>query len=168
MGFSYRVTVLAIAVAMSASASAFAAQHVANAQERAAVMKPINAYISAANTGNFKAFHAQYAPASTFVDEFAPYEWSGTNAQDRYFADFGKTLTTLKMTEAKLVAGTPTYSYVDGSRAYVVLPVSVTAKIAGKPYTESGSMAITLLQSGGVWKISVQCWTKGPENFNPY
>lgn len=168
MRSSYRIAVLALAVAACAIAPASAAQQSADAQQLAALMKPITAVITAANTGNFKLLHAQYTASSTILDEFAPFEWTGANAQDRFFADFGKAVAELKMTETKLVAGPPKYSYAAGVHAYVVFPLTITAKIAGKPYSESGWLTMTLRQSGGAWKISAQSWAKGTENFNPY
>lgn len=169
MRLRYRIAVLALAALLAAGASpAAAAQQSASGTLLATVMKPIIAALNAANTGNFKLLHAQYAAGSAIVDEFAPFEWTGANAQDRWFADFGKAADELKMTDTKLVAGAPKYHYVAGTRAYVVVPLSVTAKIAGKPYTESGSLAFTLRQVGSAWKISGQAWAKGPEAFNPY
>lgn len=169
MRLRYRIAVLALAALLAAGARpAAATQQSASGGQLTAVMKPIATAISAANTGDFKLLHAQYTAASTIVDEFAPFEWTGANAQDRWFADFGKTAGELKMTDTKLVLGAPKYHYVAGTRAYVVVPLSVTARIARKPYTESGSVALTLQRVGGAWKISSQAWSKGREAFNPY
>ena len=145
-----------------------AAQQTPNAQQKAAVMQPITTAFNAAGAGNVKLFHDQYAPSSTIADEFAPFTWSGAGAQDRFFADFGKALGEYKMTDTKLVPGQPKYVYVAGTRAYVVVPMTVSANIAGKPYRESGSMVVTLQRLQGNWKIATQSWTKGPESFNPY
>jgi hypothetical protein len=169
MHLRYRIVVLGFAALMAANASQVAAtQQSASGAPLAAVMQPITAVLNAANTGNFKLLHIQYAPNSTIADEFAPFEWTGANAQDRWFADFGKAAGELKMTQIKLVPGAPTYHYLAGTRAYVVVPATVSANIAGKPYTESGTLAFTLRQRGAVWKISGQTWAKGPEAFNPY
>jgi hypothetical protein len=86
----------------------------------------------------------------------------------RWFTTFGKVIDELEMTDTKLVAGAPKYHYAAGAYAYVVVPLSITSKVDGKPYTESGSVAFTLQLIGGAWKISAQAWAKGPESFNPY
>jgi hypothetical protein len=168
MRFVPGVVVGLILLSVCASGQAFSAQQTPDAQQKAALMKPITTAFSAAAAGNVKLFHEQYIRSSAIADEFAPFIWTGPNAQDRFFADFGKTLAELKMTDTKLVTGEPKYLYVAGARAYAVVPLKITANIAGKPYNESGWMTITLLQSNGVWKIASQSWAKGQENFNPY
>ena len=169
MHLRHRIVVLGFAALLATGASrATAAQQSASGAPLAAIMQPITAVFNAGNSGNFKLLHAQYTPSSTIVDEFAPFEWTGANAQDRWFADFGKGAEEFKMTQIKLVAGAPKYHYVAGTRAYVVVPATVSANISGKPYTESGTIAFTLRQVGADWKISGQAWTKGPEAFNPY
>jgi hypothetical protein len=82
MRLPYRIAVLAFAALLAASsAPVAAAQQSASGAQLTAVMKPIAAAFSAANTGNFKLLHAQYAASSTIVDEFAPFAWTGANAQ---------------------------------------------------------------------------------------
>jgi hypothetical protein len=169
MHLRYRIVVLGFAALLAAGAPrADASQQSASGAQLVAVMKPITAALNAANAGNFKLLHAQYTASSVIADEFAPFEWTGANAQDRWFADFGKAADELKMTHIKLVAQAPKYHYVAGGRAYVVVPGIVTMNVSGKPYTESGSLVFTLRQIGGAWKISGQTWAKGPEAFNPY
>jgi hypothetical protein len=168
MSILLRAAALVVIICTYVHVQALASQQKPDSQQKAALVKPIATAFNAAASGNFKLFHDQYAASSAIADEFAPFEWIGRNAQDRWYADFGKTLSELKMTDTKIVLSEPKYLYVAGTRAYAVIPLNVTANIAGKPYNESGLLAITLRRSGGVWKIATQSWAKGPENFNPY
>ena len=168
MRMSPRLVALLLAVAVCAPAAAGAAQHVANAREKAALMKPVARLIHALNTGDAKELRPFYTAQTTIVDEFAPYEWTGADAVDRYFADFGKVVTALEITDMNIRSSAPSYVYVDGPRAYLTFPVSFSGKFKGKPYSESGTFTLSLRNSGGEWKIAAQSWAKGPERFNPY
>jgi hypothetical protein len=131
-------------------------------------LTPISASIAAINSGNMTGMKAQFTNAPTIVDEFAPFLWSGVAAQDRYASDFANVVTAFKMNNITMKLGTPLFNYVHGDRAYVVVPITVTAMLKGKPYSESGINSYVLTRSGGTWRISAQTWTKRSESSNPY
>ena len=168
MRFSYRLVALLLAVAMCAPAAATAAQHVADAREKAALMNAVAGLIHALRTRDAASVRSLYTAESTIVDEFSPYEWTGADAGKRYVSDLDKALVALKIADANVAPGAPSYLYVDGSRAYVIFPALFSGKIAGKTYSESGSFTLSLRKDAGAWKIAAQSWAKGPERFNPY
>jgi ketosteroid isomerase-like protein len=152
-----------ILMALSSS-SGWAAQRAAPA----GVLAPIYAVLSAAQSGDLKRVREQYAPSITIMDEFAPFMWSGANALTAYFASYGRMAKETKMTDSKVSARQPKFAYVAGTRAYVLVPITVTAKVGGKPYTETGSLAFTLQETHAGWKIATQTWVKDTETFSPY
>ena len=58
----------------------------------------------------------------------------------------------------------PGHVYVAGDKAYLTVPLRITAKAAGKPYRESGILTFALEKTVGGWKIAAQTWTKLGEN----
>src|SRR5690242_16885038 len=56
----------------------------------AAMMKPIEAALSAANTGNPKLMNGLFTSNGIVVDEFAPYTWTGSSAGANWISDFKK------------------------------------------------------------------------------
>ncbi len=108
-------------------------------------------------------------PSSTIIDDFAPFRWTGVDAIDAYFASYDLMAKETKMTGTKVSdRQQPKYAYVSGPNAYVLMPITVTAKFHGKPYIETGSLAFTLHKTDAGWKIATQTWVKDTETFNPY
>ena len=126
------------------------------------------AAIEAGIAGDIPRLMAQYAPACTFVDEFAPFFWSGTQSIEAYFAAGGQMYQQTQHKGDKVRLGPPAFVYVSGDRAFVVEPLSGSATVRGEPYASSGSYAFTLARIDGGWKITSQTWTKARENMNPY
>jgi ketosteroid isomerase-like protein len=157
---------LAALAAVAALAGPAGAVQVAG--PNADVTAVVDAALSAGQRGDVAAMRAQYAQDCAFVDEFAPFLWTGPNAIDRYFASAGQTYQETRHTADKVAAGPAAFVYVSGDRAFVVEPVSGTASIRGKPYAAKGAFAFTLARIDGHWKITSQTWTKASESANPY
>ncbi|HEU5398589.1 MAG TPA: nuclear transport factor 2 family protein [Gammaproteobacteria bacterium] len=160
-----RMAALALIVALSSPGLALAGQ---SAMPDAAVLATVNAALDAAQSGDAKAMQAQYLPGCTFVDEFAPFFWSGANSMEAYFASAAEMYKETGMAGTRVSRGKPKYVYVAGTSAYVVIPLKVSAKAKGKPYRGSGSLVFTLRKTDAGWKIASQTWAKDTENINPY
>jgi ketosteroid isomerase-like protein len=66
------------------------------------------------------------------------------------------------MTDMIARLGKPRHLDIDGDRAYVVVPTSLTYKIKGKAGKQTGSMLTIALQKGaGGWKMTGWTWTRG-------
>lgn len=160
-----RMAVMALVVAVVPVSGAYAGQ---SAAPDAAVLAAVDATLSAAQSGDVKKLREEYLPGSTFVDEFAPFLWTGPGSLDAYFASAGEMYKETQMSDTKVSRSRPRYVYVSGKSAYVVVPLSVMAKVNGKPYTSTGSLSFTLQKTDSGWKIASQTWTKATENINPY
>ena len=133
-----------------------------------AVMATVDAALGAGQSGDMRKFAEQFAPDCTFIDEFAPFLWTGPNAIGGYLASGGRMYQETQHAAGRMTAGPPAYVYVSGDRAFVVEPVSGTATVRGKPYAEKGAFAFTLARTEGRWKITSQTWTKTSESMDPY
>ncbi len=162
---SVRLILSAAAAIAVVTAQAQAAQ---TSGPNAEVTAVVDAAMAAGMAGDMPRLIAQYAPGCAFVDEFAPFFWSGPSAIQDYFAAGGRMYQETQHKDDKPVFSPPSYVYVSGDRAFVVEKVRGTATVRGKPYAQAGAYAFTLARIGGRWKISSQTWTKAHETMNPY
>ncbi len=133
-----------------------------------AVLATVDAALSAAQSGDIARLRDQYAPDCVFVDEFAPFRWTGPNALDAYMASAGQMYQETQHGEVRMNVSPPAYVYVSGDAAYVAEPLSEKATVRGQPYESTGVLTFTLARTGQGWKITSQTWTKASENTNPY
>ena len=161
-----------VRIFLSAAASfAILATHAQAAQisgPNAEVTAVVDAAMAAGLTGDIPKLIAQYALDCAFVDEFAPFFWSGPGAMQGYFTSGARMYQETQHKDDKPVFSPPSYVYVSGDRAFVVEKVSSAAAVRGKPYAEEGAYAFTLARIEGRWKITSQTWTKSRESLNPY
>ena len=129
-----------------------------------AVRAVVDSALDAAQSGDVKGLRQAYIPGSVFVDEFAPFAWSGAHSMDAYLASAARMYKDTGMSGTHVVHETPAYVYVTGDKAYLTVPLHITAKAAGKPYYESGTLTFALQKTAGGWKIAAQAWTKLGEN----
>ena len=161
----YRLAGAAAAILAAIAAPAGAAQ---SSAPDPAVMATVRAALDAAKAGDMRVMSAQYAPDCTFIDEFAPFLWTGPDALGGYLASGGRMYQETQHNDGTMSISPPSYAYESGDRAFVVEPVSGTATVRGKPYAVHGAFAFTLARVGGRWKITSQTWTKTSESMDPY
>jgi len=155
---------LIVVVAFAAAIFPFAGA-VADAGPQAAVLATVDAALDAAQSGDIKTMRTEYLPNCSFVDEFAPYQWS---SMDAYFASAGEMYKQTDMSGTKVSRGSPKFVYVNSTSAYVVIPLKVQATVKGQPYRASGTLVFALQDTAAGWKISMQTWAKATENISPY
>jgi ketosteroid isomerase-like protein len=129
-----------------------------------AVWAVVDSALDAAQSGDVKTLRQAYMPGCVFVDEFAPFAWSGAHSLDDYLASAARMYKGTGMTGTIAAHDAPGYVYVAGGKAYLTVPLRIAAKASGKPYRESGILTFALQKSTGGWKIAAQTWTKLREN----
>jgi ketosteroid isomerase-like protein len=159
-------TALAVSAAILVLISETAAAQTSGQQTE--VLAVVRAALSAAQSGDQKDLRDKYADDCVFIDEFAPYRWSGPNAIDGYFASAAKMYQETQHSDVSMTVGAAKYVYVTGDEAYVVEPLREQAKVKGRAYKSAGSLTFTLRRIGHAWKITSQAWSKTEENINPY
>jgi ketosteroid isomerase-like protein len=160
-----RRMLISVAAMASLTGSARAAQ---TSGPNAAVTATIDAAMAAGVSGDIRAMRDRYAPDCTFIDEFAPFLWSGPDAIDAYLMAGGRMYQETQHRDGKTTFLPPAFIYVLGDRAFVVEPLRGTAMVRGRPYSQQGAYAFTLARIDGRWKITSQTWTKSRESSDPY
>lgn len=145
----------ALTLTLLATAPAFAS-------DKTDVMMPIQQFADGLNKGDVKSALAACAEQTSILDEFAPFEWHGPGGCNTWLNDFGADNKKNGITDVNAKLGKPRHVDIDGDRAYVVIPTSLTFKMKGKPMKETGSMLTVALQKGAAgWKMTGWTWTKG-------
>ena len=118
------------------------------------VMKPIEAFIQAANTGDFKTLAAVHVASPSIIDEFPPHHWSGPDAISGWGADFAKDSAAHGDTDAKLTIVKVNRVTSNADHAYAVVATDYTFKRKGVPMTEHGSISYALDHTPDGWRIA--------------
>jgi hypothetical protein len=95
------------------------------------------------------------------IDESAPFVWRGAQAASQWVTSVKRIFVANKMTDFKTTVGLPIEYEQSGDGAYLVLPLTLSAKMNAKPFLENGTMTFTFQNVFGDWKISSAVWTTG-------
>lgn len=132
------------------------------ASDQADVMATIHQFIDGFNKGDVKSALATCAEQNSIIDEFAPYEWHGAGACEKWAGDFDADAKKNGITDSIVGMGKPKHVDVEGDRAYVVAPVTYAFKMKGKAVKESHSlMTLSLQKVAGGWRLTGWAWSKG-------
>jgi hypothetical protein len=131
------------------------------AQEKAAVMAPVQQFVDGLNKGDAKSAVAACAAETSIIDEFPPHEWHGADACTKWMSDFDADAKKNGITEPVVTLHSPRHVDVTADRAYVVVPADYTYKQKGKVVKETGSALTVALQRGAEgWRMIGWSWTK--------
>jgi len=117
----------------------------------------IDSHINAFNTQNDDLFFQVFSDSAIIIDGIAPYRWLNPNAPANWLADVAKWRTDLGVTHEHLSYELGFWN-VEGSSAYVVISGTLTIAIKGQNIVRTGTLAYTLANGDGVWKIEAQAW----------
>lgn len=149
MGVRLRVSVL------TALATAAWQTGVAGATDKTDVMAVVQQYTDDFNKRGTQSSLALCADQAIIIDDFPPYEWSGSGACAKWLSDFHAFTPQIQLTDLVATLGKARHVYVTADRAYVVVPATVTAKEQGKPVHETGATWTFALQKGpSGWRIA--------------
>ena len=127
-------------------------------------MAVVHQYVQGINTGDAKSRLAACADHTFIIDDFPPHVWDGAGACARWAVDFDALARKIQITDGLLKLGKPWHLDVAGDRAYVVVPTSVTYKLAGKPRRTTGSLwTFALQKSPAGWHITGLAWATGKD-----
>ena len=129
--------------------------------QRAAVMKPINQFVSGFNKGDTASAMVACSETTAIIDEFPPHIWSGAGACQQWADDYDANAKKFGITNGVVTLGKPTHVDITNDRAYVVIPSNYTYKQKGKKMAEPGSIFMFALQKGADgWIITGWSWAK--------
>ena len=125
-------------------------------------MATLHQYLDGFNKGDAKVMAATFALQGSILDGMAPHLWQGPTATQDWYRDV---LIEGKQHDASdyfVTVGEPLHNNVTGDSAYVVVPATMTFKVAGKQVTQSGAFfTVALRKLAEGWRIAAWAWTKG-------
>ena len=137
------------------------ASGLAAASEQADVMAPVHQFVDGFNKGDANSALATCADQVSIIDEFPPYQWSGSGACSTWAQDYEANARKNGITGGVVTLGKPRHVDLTGDHAYVVVPASYMWKENGKPMKEAASTFIVALQKTSAgWRITAWTWSR--------
>jgi hypothetical protein len=143
------------------SVAAFAAAPVA-ASDKTDVMAVVHQWVDGFNKGDTKSALAACADEGAIIDDIPPHEWHGSGVCSKWMSAYDAWATKNGITDGNATPGKARHIDVDGSSAYVVLPMTLTFKDHNKPMKEPGALVTMSLTKGDSgWRITGWSWAAG-------
>jgi len=119
----------------------------------------INSVLEAFNSKNSKAFDDSFGGEVAIVDGFAPFRWTGPNAQAHWWAEAERWGEELGVAGEHISVEKTLHRQVVGTRAYFVLSATLTITLKkGESIIRPGILIYTLTKQGREWKAESQTW----------
>lgn len=109
------------------------------------------------NVGDMDAFFQAHQDGAIIVDEFAPFNWSGSGSVQRWAGDYMRDAGARGISGGRVDYGAPIQANSDGSSAYIVLPTTYRFVQRGTRMAGRGSMTFFMTHVGTSWKVA--SWT---------
>jgi len=139
-----------------------AGPEIAAASDKTDVMAVVHKWEDSFNKGDWTTMVAQCADQTSIIDDFAPHEWHGAGACQKWLDAFQAFTKKAEFTEMMVKVGQPKHLDVDGDSAYLVVTTTLTYKEGGKPRKLTGSTVTVSFQKGtSGWRINGWSWADG-------
>lgn len=148
-----------IVLALALVAGTMAANAATKVTVDPAISSAITTVSTALNTGNPAGLQGVFTADAVIVDEFPPFRWTG-GGPTTWFSDFKGIAKQMKLTAVRAVPHAAQYYEHGAGSAYVVVPTTLSYKMAGKAAVETGAWTFTFAKTGSTWKISSMIWGK--------
>jgi ketosteroid isomerase-like protein len=143
-----------VALAIAAVVAAPAA-----ATDKRDVMAVVHQWVANINAGDSNMLLATCADETSIIDDIPPHEWHGAGACAKWKNDFDAFLKKNAVTDMTASALKPRHADITADRAYVVVPINLSFKQAGKDVKDVGSTFTLALQKGASgWRITGWAW----------
>lgn len=130
----------------------------AAAAEKTDAMVPLHQFVDSFNKGDLKSAVAACAGNASVIDDFPPHEWQGNGCQ-KWADGFVDVTRKGRITDARILLDKPRHIDITGDWAYVVVPVTLIFKHAGKPITLPSVFTASLHKEAAGWRITGWAWT---------
>lgn len=131
----------------------------AAATDKQDVMAVVHQWVTSLNAGDSKMLLATCADETSIIDDIPPHEWHGAGACAKWKNDFDAYTKKSEVTDMTASVLKPRHVDITADRAYVVVPVNLSFKQAGKEMKDTGSTFTLALQKGtSGWRITGWAW----------
>jgi ketosteroid isomerase-like protein len=142
--------VLAVTVLAAASAAA---------SDKQDVMAVVQQWVHAFNNDDSNMQVATCAAETSIIDDMPPHEWHGAGACAQWKNDYEAFTKKLAVTGLTAAMMKPRHVDVSADTAYVVVPVNLAYKQAGKDVKDAGIFTVALRKGASGWRITGWAWT---------
>lgn len=125
-------------------------------------LSAVRRYIDAFNKGDAAEMAVSFAASGSILDGMAPHLWHGPTAAQDWYRDVLIEGEHNGASDYCVSLGEPLHHDITGDSAYVVVPATMTVKVHGQQFTQTGATFTAALQnSSDGWRIAAWAWTKG-------
>ena len=110
-------------------------------------MAVVRQYIDGFNKGDAKVMAETFAVPGSILDGMAPHLWQGPTAAQDWYRDVLIEGKQHGASDYFVTVGEPLHKNVTDDSAYVVVPATMTFKVAGKQITQSGAFFTVALSN---------------------
>ena len=119
----------------------------------------VDSVLDAFNSKNSKLFNDLFGGEVAIIDGFAPFRWTGPNAQARWWTEAEQWAEEFGVASERISVEKLLHCQVVGTRAYAVLSATLTIGLKkGESIIRPGILIYTLIKIGGEWKAESQTW----------
>jgi len=119
----------------------------------------IDTALNAFSNRNQDIFINTFGGDVVIIDGFAPFRWTGPNAQSRWWSDAEKWGHEFGVRGENISPKEIMHWQVAGTHGYVVISAMLTITLSkGEPINRSGILTYTLAKLGDEWKVQSQAW----------
>ena len=139
-----------------------AAQPISLPNELPAEIKSlIDKVIGGFNNKDSALYNSAFGRDAVVIDGIAPYCWTGSNAQARWFSDAAKWVHNFGVENETLVCDKILHATVVGTCAYVVISSTLFFKLKeGQSGSKPGILTFTCAKQDDEWKVHSQAWAR--------
>jgi len=106
-------------------------------------------------------YNSAFGRDAVVIDGIAPYRWTGSNAQARWFSDAEKWVHEFGVENETIVCDKIVHAAVVGMYAYVVISATLFFKLkGGQSGSKPGILTFTCAKQGDEWKVGTQAWAR--------
>ena len=122
-------------------------------------MSAIRRFVQGFNNDDAEEMQATWADDAALIDDFPPHRWIGPGVASRWYRDMAAWATGYDMADWSVELDEPRHLTVSDRDAYVVVAFVARWLEEGAPAERAGSIAASLRELEGQWRISALAWT---------
>ena len=118
----------------------------------------VHRFIEGFNRDDVERMQAVCVDETVIIDDFPPYQWSGSDAASRWYRDMAGMATQAGMSDWSVRSDEPRQLMVSDGLGYVVVPVEARWLEEGTPALRTGYFTAALRELAEEWRISAFAW----------